>query len=269
MAAKALVVVGVGAASTWLWLLVMMTVGGLAGQQAVDRWIGWCPKLYLADGHVPLWQGIVGSALLALAAAGLMRAAWAQLQLRRSLPRCGETGVLLVDSMAPSAFTVPGRHGGVVVSRGMVAALDEDERRVLWAHEGAHLRNHHHRFLAVADLAAGVCPLLRPAARQVDFAIERWADEDSAECTGDRRLVARAIAKAALASIGQRDIRLAMSGSSVPARVEAMLSTPRTSGPAASAGVLSLVALAATAVGGSTIQLHHLLSLAQHVCGGA
>lgn len=269
LAARALLIVGIAAASAWLWLLAALSVAGLAEQESIERWIGWCPRLYLADGHVPLWLGLGAFVLLVASLRGLARAFGAQVRLRRALPRCDDTGVLVVDSMTPRAFAVPGQGGGVVVSRGMIAALDADEQRVLWAHERAHLRNHHHRFLAAADLMVGVLPVLGPVARRLEFAIERWADEDSAERTGDRRVVARAIAKAALASIDQPDVRMAMAGCGVPARVEAMLAGPRSTGLAATVSPVVVAGLATASVAGSTIQFHHLLAFSRHICGGA
>ena len=266
--ARALVIVGIGAATTWLWLVVAVAMGGLAEQVALERWIGWCPRLSLVDGHVLAWQGILGAALLASSSFGLLKAVRAQLCLRRELPHIDGSGVLVVDSPAPGAFAVPGRRGGVVVTQGMIATLDADEQQVLWAHETAHLRNNHHRFLILSDLFVGVLPLLSPVRRQLDFAIERWADEDSAARTGDRRLVARAIAKAGLASMGGGETRLAMANSSVPARVEAMLSAPRSANPVTHLALGAVGALGALAIGGSTIQLHHLLALARHVCTG-
>lgn len=267
-AAQAHAVVGVAAASAWLWTLFALTFGALAEQTEVERWVGWCPRLYLADDHVPWWVGLAAGSLLAASLAGIGRVSVAQIRLRRALPDCDGSGLLLVDSATPIAFTVPGRRGGVVVSRGMMAALDRDEQSVLWAHERAHLRNHHHRYLLAADLVAGVLPLLRPLAARINYSLERWADEDSASETGDRRLVARAIAKAALASVAHRDVRLAMASSSVPARVDAMLTLPRSRGLAATLVVLSVTGLSVMTVGGSTVQLHHLFVFARHLCGG-
>ncbi|MEZ0068891.1 Zn-dependent protease with chaperone function [Streptacidiphilus sp. MAP12-20] len=114
------------------------------------------------------------------------------------LPGAGE--YVVVDDPAPEAYALPGRPGRVVVSSGMLAALDEGEREVLIAHERAHLRAHHYAFVAVAHLAAAANPLLRPVSTAVAYTVERWADERAADACGDRRRAAQAVGKAALAT---------------------------------------------------------------------
>ena len=99
----------------------------------------------------------------------------------------------------PTAFAVAGAPGHVVVSTAMLNALDADERKVLLAHEAAHLRHHHHLYTQLAQLAAAANPLLRPLARVIAEGTERWADEVAAAEVGSRRLVARGLARAALA----------------------------------------------------------------------
>jgi len=69
----------------------------------------------------------------------------------------------------------------------------------LLAHEGAHLRHHHHLYTQLARLAAAANPLLRPLARVIAEGTERWADEVAAAEVGSRRLAARGLARAALA----------------------------------------------------------------------
>jgi len=81
----------------------------------------------------------------------------------------------------------------------MLHALSAPERRVLLAHEASHLRHHHHLYVQVAELSAAANPRLRPVARAVHQAVERWADEDAATATGDRVLAAHAVARASLA----------------------------------------------------------------------
>jgi hypothetical protein len=141
-----------------------------------------------------------------------------------------------------------------VVSQAMLDALSREERLVLFAHERAHLRHGHHRYIAIADASATAIPLLRPLAASVRFACERWADEDAASVVGERQLVARAVAVAALAQAEAP--RLSFGGSAgVVARVEAMLE-PRTR---RSAALGLLVALpAAVAVSASLLQAQRL-----------
>ena len=54
------------------------------------------------------------------------------------------------------------------------------------------------------DLAAAINPTLRPTARALRHTVERWADEDAADAVADRRTVARALARAALAAHAHR-----------------------------------------------------------------
>jgi Zn-dependent protease with chaperone function len=119
---------------------------------------------------------------------------------RRLGPDAG--GLVVLRDDQPNAFALPGIHGRVVVSTGMLRALSPDERRVLLAHERAHLAHRHHIYDQLAGLAATANPLLRPVAREVEHGIERWADEVAASAVGDRRLAARALARAALARAG-------------------------------------------------------------------
>jgi len=105
----------------------------------------------------------------------------------------------------------------------MLRALSADERHALLAHERAHLRYQHHLFLLVLQLSAAVNPLLRPLSRVGSFTLERWADEAAVTAVGDRPLVARAIARAALATGSAPERVLAANGGPVPQRVRALL----------------------------------------------
>jgi Zn-dependent protease with chaperone function len=116
-------------------------------------------------------------------------------------------GMLVADWDRPHAVAVPGegrgagrRAGHVLVTSGLLRLLDPDERAAVLAHERAHLRLRHHRLTAVAGLAAAVHPLLRPVADGIGLLVERASDEDAAATVGDRRLVARTVAKVALAA---------------------------------------------------------------------
>ena len=125
---------------------------------------------------------------------GLTRAALACRHLQEAA-----AGLVLLEDDAPDAFAVPGPRGRIVITTGMLKALTPRERRALLAHERAHLAHHHQLYIQAADLAAAANPFLRPTARQVRRLVERWADEQAARAVGDRRLAARALARAALA----------------------------------------------------------------------
>ncbi|WP_131735498.1 M56 family metallopeptidase [Actinomadura roseirufa] len=131
-----------------------------------------------------------------------------------------------LETEVPIAVAVPGRRGGVLLSRGLMRGLTPDELQVVFRHEESHLRHRHHRYLAAGALAAALLPPLRPLRDRLLLSVERWADEDAAEATGDRGLVARTIAKVALAHPVAPGPAAAFAESGVVHRVEALLGTP-------------------------------------------
>jgi hypothetical protein len=147
---------------------------------------------------------IAAGALLAVAATAAGRALWRRAAAllatdreARHLPGAGQ--VVVTDDETADAYTLPGLRCRIVITAGMLRALDQRERRVLLAHERCHAAGLHYLFSTAARLAAAANPLLRPLAAAVGYTVERWADERAAAVTGDRQLTARAIARAALA----------------------------------------------------------------------
>ncbi|WUD70569.1 M56 family metallopeptidase [Streptomyces sp. NBC_00510] len=187
-----------------------------------------------------------------------------------------QDGLVVVDDEIPDAFAVPGLPGRVVVSTGMLRTLDASERDILLAHERAHLTGHHYAFVALAQLGAAANPFLRPLATAVTYTIERWADENAVATAGDRRRVAHAVGRAALAAhraparpawaslgiLGRRSSPLAGAGP-VPRRVAALLAPPLRHHPALA--VATAVVLAAAAM--STVDAVHDLHLLLEVVG--
>jgi Zn-dependent protease with chaperone function len=155
--------------------------------------------------------------------------------------------VIVIDSDRVDAFATPAPAGRVVVTSALLRALSPTERRAVLAHEHSHLAHRHVWWAISADLAAAVNPLLRPTATTVGHAIERWADEDAAVVLGDRQLVARTIARAALLRHDARVDALlpAATGADVPQRVRALLGPPPRRRP------LALVALAVLLAAGT------------------
>jgi len=148
---------------------------------------------------------------------------------RRLGPAVG--GLVVVDDDEPDAYTLPGLGGRVVVSTAMLRALPAAERRVLLAHEAAHLARRHHLWVQAAELAAAANPLLRPAARAVRAGVERDADEVAAAEVGDRALAARALARAGLVRAAARReaapaAALAGADAAVADRARALLAAP-------------------------------------------
>lgn len=104
----------------------------------------------------------------------------------------GATVVAAAES--PDALALS--SGVIVVTRGLIRALDGDERRAVLAHEHAHLNHRHHRYVQAAALLAAVNPLLRQLPDAIAFLTERWADEDAAIATS-RDTTARALERVA------------------------------------------------------------------------
>ena len=181
----------VAAAATTIWSIAL-----LAADFLLDRF-GWCRESLHGHVHVPAVLGVAALATVACGAMSVMRSLSRQRRARRGpIP---EGDLFVIQSQRPTAFAVPGRHPHVVVSTGMLDLLDSDEQRAMLAHERAHLRHHHHRLIVATEVAASTLPPLWPPARRVRFATERWADQDAAREVGDANIVARAIARAALA----------------------------------------------------------------------
>ena len=204
----------------------------LAQATEVARFVTWSPQRLHALNPIPPAVGIAAAALLLAAAAWTLRslgrtirALWVAHRTGRHLDDHRGSPVVVVDSPDLQAFTLPGISGRIVVTTGMLAALDPDGRRVLLAHEQSH-------------------PLLRPTAAAVRHATERWADEDAAT-TADRRRVAATIAQVALLRTHPPASAAvaAATGGQVPQRFQALL-RPQPRIQARHVGVLAALVLA-------------------------
>ncbi|WP_030264918.1 M56 family metallopeptidase [Streptomyces sp. NRRL B-24484] len=185
-----------------------------------------------------------------------------------------EDGTVVVPDASAEAFALPGRPGLVVVTSGMLAALDDRERHVLVAHERAHLAGRHHVFSRAVQVAGAVHPALRGLRAPLDLHLERWADEEAARAVGDRPLTARAVARGALAAAAER--RTAPRGAALPAadtgpvpvRVAALLA-PAPRAPRGRllhlvvAGLLTVVGTTAATGLGSAYDLHEYVEQGQ------
>lgn len=250
--------------------VVVATAGALAAV-IVDRlssvpWLaarlGWCARVAGSPVAALLVVGSLGGVVAALVS--LARAARGQQADARGF---GGDPVVIVPSAAVFAMAVPGRPGRpgqVVVTTGMLKALDADERAAMFAHEMAHLQLHHHLFLRASGLAAAAFPLVRPVHRRLRFATERWADERAARDVGSRSVVARAVAKGAFAAAGQPlpPGAMALTGASTEDRIIALVDGP-TGTARAEAAIASVAVLT---IGLAVTELHHLVSLALHAC---
>jgi Zn-dependent protease with chaperone function len=226
----------------------------------------WSPTALHADTPIPTAAALAGGIVLAYTAISAVilvsRRSVAFVEVHRTCGRLGSPGALVVlESDKPDAFTTPEVTGRIIVTRGMLNALTENERAALLAHEASHLRHRHAWWLLAADLAAAINPTLRATARALRHTAERWADEDAADAIADRRTVAHALARAALAAHDHHSKRpapiAAATGGDVPERVSALLA-PRTrrTRPTITALALSLLLLVGTADASLHLQRH-------------
>ena len=146
----------------------------------------------------------------------------------------GADGALLViQTDEVDAYALPRsiRHRGVVVvTRGLLVALDDPaHRRAVVEHEQAHLRGHHHFFRVAVQAAVTVNPLLRPYGQAIEDALERWADREAARHV-DAIVVAEAIVLvASKRPVGQGPRpQFAVTGSGVARRVDCLVTPSET-----------------------------------------
>ncbi|MCK9894926.1 M56 family metallopeptidase [Frankia sp. AgB32] len=194
------------AATGWLWSLALLAASlaqrlpGLA--RGLDLRVPPRPAVDLPPSTVgAVAAGAVVVAVLTLVAV-VARLARDLLRAERMVRRLPDGRVHVVAHRLPNAYAVGGvTDGRVVVTTAMLACLDTDERAAVLAHEQAHLAGRHHWLRMVVDCCAAVDPLLRHLPRLVDAACERWADERAVRTTGQRVVLARALGKAALATL--------------------------------------------------------------------
>ncbi len=252
----------VAAAGVVTLIVTAAAVGFVVGPARSSALVEWCRAIPLHHEVGPVVGTVALMAMLATAfrCGRILLARWRAV---RSVRTSGRLEV--VESERCFAYAVPTRAGCVVVSTGLLAPLSTDERRAVFAHERAHLRLGHHRYLLAVELSQAILPFLKPLGAQVRHATERAADEAAASVVADRHVVARAISTVALAP-GFSAVP-SLGGGSITRRVEALLWPHRESTAAAPvvAAAFTLVFALAGAVG---VQLHHFASLMDHLCHG-
>ena len=153
-------------------------------------------------------------------------------------------GTHVVDHDVPVAYCLPGLRPRVVLSRGVLAALDEREVRAVLEHELAHVAARHDLVVLPFVALGATFPRLRTvrsAREQVALLVEVLADDRAARRHGGRVLVQ------ALAKVGAGPVpagALGVGGSSVLVRAERLLHPP----PPLPRAALVAALLAGTAV---------------------
>lgn len=253
--------------------LLVVSASFLAHVPILGTGIEWCRQMLGIHAEVPTWLGVAATAAVASGAWHVHRVVRSRRQLADGcLVPLGDRhdlgDIAVISDPNPIACTLPGRHGRIVLSTGMLELLRPEELDVVIAHERAHAAHRHDRVLLVAQLAAAIVPPLRWLAARALFSVERWADEAAVRaCGGDRRLVAETLARVALHTAqpaGALGIVSAAPGLGVAARVDALIRGDlrvvgrRTVGSlwCGMAGVAML----------SAYQIHHLAGLASSLC---
>ncbi|MGH2683398.1 MAG: M56 family metallopeptidase [Actinomycetota bacterium] len=283
----------------WRVRLGFLALTGMLASSAVLLAAVLLPEVLVASSFQQLWMScsqafreilgrpvarapsLVAGAALAIV---LGRFAWAfalgiresrRARIRWGEPRwrlAGGEPVYVLPVDRPEAYSVGSLRGHVVVSRGLLEALDEDERQAVLLHEQAHLRARHQPMLIVGRAAHAALRPLWPAGAAmalIEQAMEESADEYAADWLGDPAVVASGLSKAALAGLRSPVGALSLgNGPDVPARVRRLLAPPEVPawvpGACIAGAVLLVVMFALTqAIGGLALVAagHHLLPI--------
>ncbi|MEU6765567.1 M48 family metalloprotease [Streptomyces sp. NPDC046853] len=233
LAARVLTAAAVVTAAATTWALVLLAATLISEAPPVT-----------AEAHEdgrslpePVPEAIAVVAVLALIVIGyrVWRSLREECATRRTLRRLCEghpqdTELVVAASPVPQAFAIPassGAPGRILVTAAMLGALEPAERRVLLAHERAHLTHRHALVAAAVTVAVAANPFLAPVRTTVVFLIERWADERAAVAVGDRTTTARALARAALVAARSQPVCvLNFTDRAVTRRVAALQTAP-------------------------------------------
>jgi Zn-dependent protease with chaperone function len=254
-------------------VLCLISFGAVAQLPVLAELGRWSAQALRPGQPEPTWGFLAGAVATGLLAAALGFAVRAGRELGRAARACrasrrlgGAGRLVIAHDDRPLAYAVPAGPRAVVISTGMMRLLSADERRALIAHEDAHLRQNHAVYVVLAGLAAAANPLLRPLARQVRLAVELEADAAAADAVGDRRVVARTLARASLAAASAGAAPpgvLALAETDACARVRALTGPPPRRRPWAAALALALALASGTPALGLSVAVHQRIEAAQ------
>ena len=207
-ASLTLVGLSVFAAAGWIWSLSLLAATLVNSAPAsADRFL----DLHMSQDPVPAWIGLGAALLLGGVGGRLLQVVSEEIRRVRATHRvvmactpAGNGELLVIADPIPQAFAVPSllQHPGrIVVSTAMLRALDAEERAALLAHERSHLRNRHSWLQSAVGLTSALHPLMGRIGDQLAVALECWADEDAATMVANRRVAARSLGRAALATL--------------------------------------------------------------------
>lgn len=239
----------------WAWLSALALGGGLALLEValvlraappalrtagVGQLASACERLLgplLAGGPTMGWAA--GAAAVALPGSAVI--VWrrgcrvrgrlaAELWLGRHRTIAGHS-VIVLPAARPLAMSFEqGKGAGfIVVSDGLLAALDETRTEAVVRHEAAHLQHRHQRLLTLATLAdhiLGWAPPVAASAAALHLAVERWADEEAAGPEPARRRAVRDTLLALAAISPVAGVAGFANAQTVAARIVALESPP-------------------------------------------
>jgi Zn-dependent protease with chaperone function len=163
----------------------------------------------------------------------------------------------------PVAYSLGGRRSQVVISRGLRDRLDEPGLAAVVAHEAAHLRARHDRWLVLAALletALWFVPWAERATSALRLHLERWADEHAARTVG--RGAVRAGLLAAVDAVPLPRTAAALSPAAALAERLAMLSEEPPE-PGARLGRFTALTVGSVAASGGLVAF---LAVLAHMC---
>ena len=262
--ARLLAVTMVAVAAAVVPAVLVLAFGFLTHLPWFGGALAWCREAFGIHPRIPDWLGIPAVVVVAAATVRLyrVRRSW-----RRS--RCTHSdGVQVLPSAELFAYTMPGPGGHIVVSDGLVNCLGDCELAVVVAHEQAHARHRHDRFVLLGSITVALLPLLTPLQRRLRFALERWADEETVDSLDvERSLVARTLATVALSGATTVPAgAVGIGGLGVAGRVTALLEPPSSGRSWLSLGTAAVGIVAVLTAAG--VQAHHVLPLLVSLCPG-
>ena len=148
----------------------------------------------------PLVLGLVFVSFYAVLRAGIAAASVLRAErMLQSLIRTGERridlGVTILDATQPVCLAAGLINPCILMSRGLLDCLSDEERRVVLAHERAHVRR---RDALMASVMRAFCVVQLPwvarwLVQEAEIAAEQICDEAASHSVGDRVAVASAI----------------------------------------------------------------------------
>ena len=154
-------------------------------------------------------------------------------------------GTRVIDHDLPLAYCLPGLRPRVVLSRGVLEVLRDEEVRAVLAHETAHVEQRHD-LVVLPFVALGATfprlPAVRTAKAQVALLIEMLAD-DRATRRHPAAVLARALCTVGAAQMPDGGVGVTASTDGVLTRASRLISPPAPLSAAARAGVVLAVGL--------------------------